>query len=157
MKLFILTILSLASITIHGQIDDAIWETKKHFLIVSSTKDYEGALKKAKSISEELSLKLDLRNLNFHEESGLTFSKTICEDEAGGYPCYIARGRYDDGEYVSIEWSNAIKSFSKGYYVVIISSQSKKNEKMKLLLSRTKKNVPSAYIKSSDVYMGCMH
>jgi hypothetical protein len=136
------------------------WESqnvKKHFLIVASTKSYESALKTAREMTTKLDLKFDDRDLKPHEESGLTWSNGDCEENGWEYPCYVARGRHDDGEYVSIEWSNAIKGFTKGYYVVIVSSQSERDEAMKSFLKRVKEIKPSAYIKSAEVYIGCMH
>lgn len=152
-------LLFLSLSTCFGQEGDFFnQEVKKHFLIVCSTKDYSTALEKANSISEDLKLKLDLRKLLRNDDDlGLTWEKTDCEGDGWEYPCYIPRGRYDDGEYVSVEWSNGYQGFSEGYYIVIISSQFEYNEKIKTLLNKTKEFVPSAYVKSSMIYMGCMH
>ena len=129
---------------------------QKHFLIAASTKSYSSALKKANILADSLNLKLDLRGLEENQENGLTASEDWCEDAEWGFPCYLARGRHDDGNYISIEWSNAIKGFTQGYYVVIVSSQSKRDEELKTLLSQVRQFVPDAYIKSSEVYIGCM-
>lgn len=129
---------------------------KKHFLIAASTKSYSSALKKANMLADSLNLKLNLRGLEENQENGLTASEDWCEDAEWGFPCYLARGRHDDGNYISIEWSNAIKGFTQGYYVVIVSSQSKRDEELKTLLSQVRQFVPDAYIKSSEVYIGCM-
>ena len=130
---------------------------KKHFLIVASTKSYESALKTAREMTMKLDLKFDDRDLKPNEESGLTWSDEDCEGNGWEYPCYVARGRHDDGEYISIEWSNAIEGFTKGYYVVIVSSQSERNDEMNDFLKKVKEIKPSAYIKSAEVYIGCMH
>ena len=34
-------------------------------------------------------------------KSGLSFSSKQCEENGWDYPCYISRGRYDDGEFVT--------------------------------------------------------
>src|SRR5882757_2957588 len=80
---------------------------KVNFVIIQSTKNYDSAKATALTAAKKLQIKLNLRGLKPNKKSGLTFSKNDCENE-GGYPCYIARGRYDSGEYVSIEWSNEI-------------------------------------------------
>ena len=143
--------------SLFGQDDQMSMEAKKYYLITASTKDYSSALKQAESISNDLALELNLRDLQENEEAGLSWTAESCEDNGWGFPCYVARGRYDDGEFVSIEWSNAISGFTKGYYVVIVASNSNYDKSLKALLKRTRKFVPDAYVKSADVYMGCMH
>jgi len=133
---------------------DPLPYAKVNFVIVQSTKNYTAAKATALSASQKLNCKLDLRGLKPHKKNGLTFSKGDCENE-GGYPCYIARGRYDAGEYVSIEWSDAITGFAKGYYVVIISSGDA--ELSKASLKKAKPFFKNAYSKSAEVYVGCMH
>ena len=127
---------------------------KTSFVIVQSTKDYDSAKATAANAALDLKEKLDLRDLKPHKKSGLTFSKKDCED-TGGYPCYLARGRYDTGSYISIEWSNAIQGFAKGYYVVIAASGTK--EETAPVLKKAKEFFKGAYVKQSNVYVGCMH
>jgi hypothetical protein len=159
MKYLFLPILFLLSLNIcSGQEENFSQEVKKHFLIVSSTKNYSSALKKANSISEDLTLKLDLRELvESDNKLGLSWGKSVCEGDGWEYPCYIPRGRHDDGDYVSIEWSNGFQGFSEGYYIVVVASHTNYDENIKSLLKKVKEFVPSAYIKSSMIYMGCMH
>lgn len=126
----------------------------KGMLIVLSTKNYADAKRIAAEAAKKLSVKLDLRELVPNKETGLTYSKADCENE-GGFPCYISRGRYDDGDYVSIEYSNAFNGFVKGYYIVIAASGNKDITSPALI--KAKKIYPSAYVKQADVYIGCMH
>jgi hypothetical protein len=127
---------------------------KKNFVIIQSTKNYAAAKLTAKKAAKQLQQKLDLRELKPNKNTGLTFSDSVCENE-GGYPCYIARGRFDDGDYISIEWSNAINGFAKGYYVVIAGAGSK--EETNTILKKAKNFYKTAYVKQADVYIGCMH
>ena len=108
----------------------------------------------AKKAARQLNQPLNYRELKPNKKSGLTFSDSTCENE-GGFPCYIARGRYDDGDDVSIEWSNAFDKFSKGFYIVLVYSGNKKEAIV--ALKKTKKIFKDAYIKQADVYVGCMH
>ncbi|MBS1510655.1 MAG: hypothetical protein JST86_07445 [Bacteroidetes bacterium] len=126
----------------------------KSFVIITSTKNYLTAETVARKAAVQLHQKLDLRGLQYNKKTGLSFSKEVCEND-DGYPCYIARGRYDDGDYVSIEWSNAINGFAKGYYVVIIYSG--EQAAAQKLLVKTKAFYKDAYLKTASVYMGCMH
>lgn len=127
---------------------------KTGFVIVQSTKNYATAKATALKASAVLKYKLNLRQLKPHKKTGLTFSESECESE-GGYPCYIARGRYDAGEYVSVEWSDAINGFAKGYYVVIVASGN--NIITSAALTKAKKVFKTAYTKIANVYIGCMH
>ncbi|MDH5632143.1 MAG: hypothetical protein OEZ10_04030 [Gammaproteobacteria bacterium] len=131
---------------------------KKQLVILQSTKNYNEALRTAKLASKTLKLKLDLRGLDHNDATGLTFSKEVCDGEGGfGYPCYIARGRYDDGDYVSIEHSSAYSEFSNGFFIVVASSHPKGSNEVTSVLELTRKHFKDSYAKTSMVYMGCMH
>lgn len=130
---------------------------KKEFLIIHSGKDYAAALKKATEASKKLNLKLDLRKLQPNKEIGLSNTEQVCENEFGFFPCYVARGRGDDGAYISIEYSDAYIEFEKGYYIVIVSSFVSNHEKSKSWLTKTKAIYKDAYLKASKVYTGCIH
>lgn len=95
---------------------------------------------------------MNLRNCYKDNENGLTSSEVCgCGEKHG----YIPRGRYDNGEYISIEYSSSFENFTQGFYIVVISSgEAKEVEK---LLPMAKKYSKDAYAKKSDVYMGCMH
>lgn len=130
---------------------------KKGFVIILSSKDYASAKRFATQAAEKLGYKLDLRDLSPHEVSGLTFPKETCENAGFEYPAYVARGRYDDGKYVSIEYSSAFVGFSPGYYIVVTASGDKGSEFMKEGLAEAKKHYKDAYPKYADVYVGCLH
>src|SRR5689334_14208197 len=105
MKLRITTILLFLAIVAGAQdslnLEDMF--VKKDFLILQSTKSYQVALATAKKVSSSMKIKLDLRGLTENSESGLTISKAACRQTDESYPAYYARGRWDDGIYVSIE------------------------------------------------------
>jgi hypothetical protein len=128
---------------------------KKAFVIIQSTKDYAAAKLTAEKAASQLHQKLDLRELKPNKKTGLTFTDSVCENE-GGYPCYIARGRYDNGDYVSIEWSNAFEGFAKGFYIVVISS-GLDTEATNTILKNAKKKFKDVYAKKAEIYVGCMH
>jgi hypothetical protein len=127
---------------------------KKSMLILLSTKSYAAAKKLAAQATDKLLLKMDLRGLKPNKKNGLTYSQADCENE-GGYPCYISRGRYEDGEFISIEYSNAIEGFAKGYYIVVAACGDK--EITAPALVKAKKVYKNAYVKNTSVYMGCTH
>ena len=124
----------------------------KSFLIIQSTKNYNRALRKAQQACNELSYTLNLRNLYKDKKVGLASSEICgCGEKHG----YIPRGRYDDGQYISIEYSDSFEAFSPGYYIVIVASG--KRDELNKLLPVIKQDYSDAYIKNSKTYIGCMH
>ena len=99
---------------------------------------------------------LDLGGLGPLPKVGLSFNDTVCANEWGESPCYVARGRYDNGAYISIEYSDAYDGFRPGYYIVVAHS-GEAGTTPAAVLSKVRRIVPSAYIKRSKVYMCCMH
>lgn len=146
MKKLLLTILLFISVQLNAQ------EVSKSFLIVSSTKNYSAALKSAQKAANKMGIPMNLRNCYKDKEEGLTSSEICgCGEKHG----YIPRGRGDDGQYISIEYSSSYENFSPGYYIVVVSSG--EEEAVKSLLTRAQEFNKSAYVKKSNVYMGCMH
>ena len=127
---------------------------KKSFLITKSTKSYTEAKKFALSLAKKSAIKLNFRELHPSTQIGLTHTAQTCQNNQYDFPCYLARGRYDDGVYISVEYSDAYSGFSEGYYIVVVASGEKVDKK---LLNRVKKYVPDAYVKNTAVYMGCIH
>ena len=125
---------------------------KRSFLIIQSTKSYNAALRKAQLASNKLGLTLNLNGNYADKEEGLT-NNEICD--CGVKHGYIPRGRYDNGDYISIEYSSAFDSFTEGYYIVVVSSGNREN--VEKSLPKTKEHYKDAYIKDSKVYVGCMH
>jgi hypothetical protein len=129
----------------------------KEFVIVRSTSSFKDARQAAANAATELSVRLDLRGLSPHERTGLTFSKEECTRSEFPYPCYVPRGRWDDGTYVSVEWSSAYKPFSKKLYVVMIASDVPGSRETRRMLEAARRVYPDACAKRVKVYVGCMH
>jgi hypothetical protein len=126
---------------------------EKEFLIVKTTKVYSDAKKFVIDFSKRSAITIDLRGVLYREDLGLTSKKEECIESGFSYPCYIARGRYDDGVYLSIEHSDAYEGFTKGYYVVIAASGEVDSE----TIGTVKEFIPDSYVKKSSIYMGCIH
>lgn len=135
---------------INNEVDSFV---KKEFLIAKSTTSYKEAKRYAQSLAKRLNIKLDLRGLRFHKKNFLTFSKQECEENTYYYPCYISRGRYDDGEYISIEHSNSYNEFRNGYYIVVVASGNDVSKSLR----KIQRKLRDAYVKKASVYMGCLH
>lgn len=129
------------------------------FVIITSTKSYDAALKRAKEASEKLGYPMDLRGLHENKEIGLSLSKKVCEEEICGggldYPIYLPRSDWGDSKYVSVEYSDGFEGFTKGYYIVVVASGEKGDPVVKEALSDAKKFYKDAYAKTCGVWMGC--
>lgn len=155
-SLFRMALMGLISLgNLNAQSDNECYVTRE-FLIAGSLTDYAAALTQAKKVAGSTGLKLDLRGLRPVPKSGLSFDDSICVNEWGEAPCYVARGRYDNGAYVSIEYSDAYEGFTPGYYIVVAHS-GETGKTPAAMLANVRRIVPSAYIKRSKVYMCCMH
>ena len=129
------------------------------FVIAASEKSYSQAVLKAATLAEQSGIIFQTNGTNFDpkhksENGGLTYPAHICEDYHWDYPCYVSRGRWDDGSYITVEYSSAIQGFTPGLYVVIAASGNK--EELGPTLNTVKHFVPDAYMKTSPVYIGCM-
>ena len=128
------------------------------FVILRSTSDYAEARRVAEEAAKVLEVPLNYRGLQFDEKLGLSFSAEVCQQEASApHPCYLARGRYDSGEYLSIERSDAYESFQPGYFIVIFATGAPGSAELASSLAKARKRYADAYLKSEKVYHGCMH
>ena len=127
---------------------------EKGIIIIHSSKDYESAKRVVKDANKQMNFKIDLRGYYKGKKQPLVTDQ-ICG--CGQKHDYVARGRWDDGNYISIEYSDRYQGFSKGYYIVVIASGDKDNEEMKKAWATAKGFYPDAYLKSTEVYIGCIH
>jgi hypothetical protein len=130
---------------------------RKSFVILKSTPSYADARAVAAAAAERLAIRLDLRDLEPNADAGLTFSKESCDNEFGEYPCYVPRGRFDDGVYISIEHSSSYEGFEEGLYVVMLASGSPRNRTIDAAVRRAKSQFPDVFVKTAPVYLGCVH
>jgi hypothetical protein len=154
-KISIIFILSISSKSAFSQTDEMF--VSKSYLILASTKNINEAFTIAKTSAKKTGFIFQDNKLKTDKTIGATFPKDTCDAFAFEYPCYVARGRYDDGSYISVEYSDAYEGFTKGYFIVIASSYFKENTQIKLDQKKVKPFYPQAYIKSTKVYIGCMH
>jgi len=129
----------------------------KEFVILKSTPSFKEATQSAARAAATLGVGLNLRGLSPNLKTGLTFSREECTRSEFRYPCYVPRGRRDDGTYVSVEWSSEYELFAKGLYVVMIASDVPGSSKTRRILETARRTYPDAYAKRVKVYVGCMH
>lgn len=130
---------------------------ERDFLIIASTKNIKEAFALAKKASEKTGYRFRDNALQKDSVSGATFPIDTCKTFGFEFPCYVARGRYDDGAYFSVEYSDAYSGFKKGFFIVIAANGHKDNEEFKNAVKKIKLQYPKSYIKRTTVYLGCMH
>lgn len=130
---------------------------KKDFLILMSTKYLDEAYKFARSVAAKTGFMFRDMKLTMDSLNGVTFPRDSCTAFGFEFPCYLARGRWDDGGYISIEYSDAYQGFTKGYFIVMAASGYKDQEEYSNAYKHVKKLYPKSYAKRTSVYMGCMH
>ncbi len=155
--LTLLVALSIAMAATAEENADAEAFVDKEFVIVMSTASFKEATTAAASAAADLGLRFDPRGLSPQDRSGLTWSEQECGKRDVSYPCYVARGRYDDGAYVSVEWSTAYQGFSKGLYLVMVASEEAGSTEISRMLAAARHTYPDAYAKRTRVYVACMH
>ena len=149
------SIIMFAAASLRAQEPDCYVD--KAFLIAGSHTDYAAALNQANKVAAGTGLRLDLRGLKPAKAAGLSFADSSCVEEFGEAPCYVARGRYDDGVYVSIEYSSAYEGFRQGYYIVVAASGEPGSAELRTTQAKVRRIEPTAYVKKSKVYICCMH
>lgn len=128
----------------------------KEFVIVKFTPSFKEATESAANAAAKLGMRLDLRGLSPDLRTGLTFSREECTRSESRYPCYVPRGRGDDGTYASVEWSSDYDLFAKGMYVVMIASNAAGSRETRRVLEAARRVYPDAYTKRAKVYVGRM-
>ena len=128
----------------------------KRLVILQSTKDIDAARATAAAAAETLSLPLQLNDVEPHPTLGLSHSAQVCEANGYSWPCYMPRGRHDDGAYISIEHSGAFETFAEGYFIVVAASAAGRDPVIRRTLRAAKGQWLTAYSKQTSEYVGCM-
>jgi hypothetical protein len=130
---------------------------KKELVIVGTAASYKEAIRTAQNASRLLKLKLDLRGLVPAKEGGLTVAPSECEKFGPDAPCYyVARGRFDDGPYVSIEYSSDYRGLRPKLYMVVVASGSPDDPDVSQAKRSARAFFRDVYSRIVSVYVGCM-
>jgi hypothetical protein len=151
------SILALLITTFQAQAQDEEYELptqKVGFVSLLETTDHTLAVKVAKEFADSLDVQFE-SILLVDETEGLVDTATCgCGEQHG----YIGRGRFDAGNYVSIElasWYNYEKAHN--IYLVIVLSHPITDELLGTRIKNIMEKYPEAVYFEDDVYTGCMH
>jgi hypothetical protein len=130
---------------------------EKYFVIIAATPDIKEAYSIAKAASQNTGLDFTDNKLQPDSTIGATFPAEVCAESEFEFPCYVARGRFDDGTYLSVEYSGGYSGLKKGLFLVIAANGDENNSQMEDTLKKMKAFYPTSYTWKTKVYMGCMH
>jgi len=130
---------------------------ERDFIILPAVASYAEARKVAGNAARRLGLKLDLRGARPDGRGGLTFSRADCKANDWEHPCYVPRGRDDDGAYVSVDEASRFFDAEADGYLVILGSGPKDDPSLRALAAKARSLFPTAEIRTDDVWQGCIH
>jgi hypothetical protein len=129
---------------------------KVGFIYIYSGDDFETTQTFMYQAADSLDIDIDNSRL-YDDELGLTDTITCgCGLRHG----YLKRGRYDEGEYVSIELSNDYdldEELEADRYLVVVASFPVPDEALSKRISAIRVKYPDAKYFEADIYIGCMH
>lgn len=130
----------------------------KDVIILGSFVDYAAAKQRAIDLAKATGIAYSDRGMVWDAKRGLIYPDNLEDDLFAGQ--YAARrAQFDcneDSEHcLSVERSDLYEGFKKGLYIVVGGVMDLGSVESAQLLARYKKNAPDAYIKKTDVYMGC--
>ena len=152
-----LLLVAARSVTSAAECDAQNPYRDKEFVIVKTTPSFKEATETAAKAAAELGIALNQRGLSPNLRTGLTLSKEECARNDVPYPCYVPRGRFDDGTYVSVEWSSEYEVFARALYVVMMASHAPGSKETPRALEAARRYYPTAYTRRVRIYVGCMH
>ncbi len=152
-RIFILTSIFLPTF-IAAQ--DPQW-TGKYFHILISTTDFKSAQQVAEAASKKTGLAYRNSDVQPNSTTGITHPSDSCKKWGEEFPCYFPRGRWDDGAYITVEYSSGFEGFAEGYFIVIAASGSNQDVDFTDAVKKVKKFYPKSYVKRTRIWVGCMH
>ena len=115
--------------------------------------DYNEAVRFATEASKILSLNFDNEYKVYSKKDGIYFSQELPDESYKGK--YSPR-RYSE-EFISLENSSEYgKKFTSGYIIVVAGIYDNKETSDKAL-NKIKLNYKDAYVKKTNMWMGCIH
>lgn len=131
--------------------EENFW-SDRYLLILKSTKDFLEAHSFAIKASKELKKDYISEYKLFMPERGIFFSDTLPDDMYRGE--YYPR-RYEEDQ-ISLENSSGYKDFEPDYIIVVAGIFSSKEDAEKAL-AKARLVYPDAYVKKTNIWMGCIH
>ena len=130
---------------------------EKDFVVLPAIASYTEAHQIARTAARRLGLKLDLRRARPDGYGRLTFPAADCKANNRAYPCFVSRGRQDDGTYVSVDVADRFFDNEARGYLVILGSGPKDDPATRALAEKARSLFPLAELRTDDVWQGGLH
>ena len=130
---------------------------EKDFVVLPAIASYTEAHLVARTAARRLGLKLDLRRARPDGYGRLTFPPADCKANDWVYPCFVSRGRQDDGTYVSVDVADRFFDAEARGYLVILGSGPKDDPSTRALAEKARSLFPLAELRTDDVWQGRIH
>ena len=127
---------------------------EKDFVVLPAITSYTEAHQVARTAARRLGLKLDLRRARPDGYGRLTFPPADCKANGRVYPCFVSRGRQDDGTYVSVDLADRFFDNEARGYLVILGSGPKDDPSTRALAEKARSLYPLAELRTDDVWQG---
>lgn len=131
----------------------------KWLVILSVTTDFEGAEADARKFSKATGVPFTLRGLVYDSKKGLVHPPgSEPEWLAGEYTHrshnYAWEGEKELTDFISIEKSDSYPGLKPGFYIVVAGIE-ESPEDAKKVISKFQSTAPKAYIKKTQIFLGC--
>ncbi len=161
---FLAAMLSVAAVPASAQketLSDEAWAeyvrtftARKQFMIAGTFRSFRAGSAHAQRLAERTGLEYRSQT-TLTEHGSPTYSRDVCADNGWTYPCYVPRGRWDDGVYVSVEPTDGYRGMQPGYFIVVVASGLEEEivEARQVLAGHR----ISTFVKGAPIWMGCIH
>lgn len=159
-KLLLFSVLFLTPLLSDAQEEDQFVE--RHVAILSVYKSFDSARKDGEKIAKASKVPFSMEGRIYDKKRGLIYPDDH-DDEVfrGGYVARrfdktILEGEEEETAYLSVERSDAYQGFKPGFYIVVAGIQDTRENALKQA-DKYKAWAPTAYVKKTKIYMGCLH
>jgi len=153
-------VLFLTPLPAAAQEDDLVVE--RHVAILSAYRSFDAALADAKKISKASKVPFSMQDRIYDKERGLIYPDNFDDEAFRGsyvarrYDTAVVKGSDEATSYLSVERSDAYQNFKPGFYIVLAGIQDSREKALKQA-EKFKTWAPTAYVKKTKIYIGCLH
>lgn len=134
----------------------------RYVAILSVYPKFAGAKEDAEKIASASGVPFSMEGRVYDQKRGLIYPDNFDDEVFRG--AYVARrydttvraGREDETVFLSVERSDGYEGFKPGFYIVVAGILENKAE-AGARADRFRQWAPTAYVKKTRIYMGCMH
>ena len=130
---------------------------RRGVVVAGSFETYAAALEAATRVADRSGLPYDSRGLIHDRERGLVLPDSAKGPDAGRY---LSRRHDECGAArrpcISVERSSAYDGFEPGLFIVVAGVM-RRSEARDVRLAALRRVVPDAYVKETNLWMGCRH